>query len=303
MKFKVKYLLFVSAFILQACGQNEEKATQKKETTLTGSTILAVDESFQPIVDEEAYVFEHLNTQAKLNMVYKPENNIIGLLMNDSVRLAILSRELNANEQKIIKGRNLTAETSRFAIDAVALIVNTASSDTLITVTQLKDMLTGKSASDLNLVFDNPNSSLVRFLKDLANTSELKAKNVYALKSNKEVIKYVATHQNSIGITGFSWLNDPDEDYADAVAKTKIVGVKDDSKEGSGYIKPSQQTLALKKYPLTRNLYIINCTGKMGLGTGFAYFMLGETGQRIILRSGILPNEIPGREINIKKKY
>ena len=303
MKFKVKYLLFVSAFILQACGQNEEKATQKKETTLTGSTILAVDESFQPIVDEEAYVFEHLNTQAKLNMVYKPENNIIGLLMNDSVRLAILSRELNANEQKVIKGRNLTAETSRFAIDAVALIVNTASSDTLITVTQLKDMLTGKSASDLNLVFDNPNSSLVRFLKDLANTSELKAKNVYALKSNKEVIKYVATHQNSIGITGFSWLNDPDEDYADAVAKTKIVGVKDDSKEGSGYIKPSQQTLALKKYPLTRNLYIINCTGKMGLGTGFAYFMLGETGQRIILRSGILPNEIPGREINIKKKY
>lgn len=303
MKFKVKYLLFVCAIIFQACGQKDEKETQKKETTLTGTTVLAADESFQPIVDEEAYVFEHLNTQAKLNIVYKPENNIIGMLMNDSVRLAILSRELSAEEQKVFKSRNLTAETSRFAVDAVALIVNSASSDTLLTVAQLKNMLTGKSASDLNLVFDNPNSSLVRFLKNLANTPELKAKNVYALKSNKEVIKYVATHQNSIGITGFNWLNDPDEDYADAVAKIKIVGVKDDSKKGSGYVKPSQETLALKQYPLTRNLYIVNCTGKMGLGTGFAYFILGETGQRIILRSGILPDDIPGREISIKKKY
>lgn len=303
MKFKVKYLLLLSAFIFQACGQKEEKEAKQKETTLTGSTVLAADESFQPIVDEEAYVFEHLNTQAKLNIVYKPENNIIGLLMNDSVRLAILSRELNAGEQKVFKDRNLTAETSRFAVDAVALIVNKASTDTLITVEQLKDMLKGKSASDLNIVFDNPNSSLVRFLKELAGTPELKAKNIYALKSNKEVIRYVAEHQNSIGITGFNWLNDPDEDYAEAVTKIKIVGVKDDSKKGSSYIKPSQETLALKQYPLTRNLYIVNCTGKMGLGTGFAYFMLGETGQRIILRSGILPDDIPGREVNIKKKY
>lgn len=301
MRFRREMPFLLCALILGACKEKQEE--KHKETTLTGTTLLAADESFQPIVDQEAYVFEHLNTQAKLDIVYKPENNIVGLLLNDSVRLAILSRELSANELNILKSRNLSAETSRFAIDAVTLIVNKASTDTLITVGQLKDMLNGKSGRDLNIVFDNPNSSLVRYLKTLANTGELKAKNVYALKSNKEIIKYVSEHENAIGITGFSWLNDPDDDYADALSKVKIMSVKDESNKSNTYVKPSQETLALKQYPLIRNLYIVNCTGKMGLGTGFAYFMLGETGQRIILRSGLLPNDIPGREINIKKKY
>jgi len=301
MRFRREMLFLLCALIMGACKEKQEE--KHRETTLAGTTLLAADESFQPIVDQEAYVFEHLNTQARLDILYKPENNIVGLLLNDSVRLAILSRELSANELNVLKSKNLSAETSRFAIDAVALIVNKASKDTLITVGQLKDMLNGKGAGNLNIVFDNPNSSLVRYLKTLANTGELKAKNVYALKSNKEIIRYVSEHENAIGITGFSWLNDPDDDYADALSKVKIMSVKDESNKSNAYVKPSQETLALKQYPLIRNLYIVNCTGKMGLGTGFAYFMLGETGQRIILRSGLLPNDIPGREINIKKKY
>jgi phosphate transport system substrate-binding protein len=141
-------------------------------------------------------------------------------------------------------------------------------------------------------VFDNPNSSLVRYLKNLSGNQELKQKNIYALSSSKEVIKYVSTHPNSIGITGFSWLNDPDKDYAEAVDKVKIVGVKDeDSKIAPNvYFKPSQTTLVQ---------HIIDCTGRKGLGSGFASFLSSERGQRIILKSGLLPDSIPQREINI----
>ena len=52
-------------------------------------------------------------------------------------------------------------------------------------------------------------------------------------------------------------------------------------------------------YPLTRSLYVINCEGGTGLGTGFASFIAGERGQRIVLKSGLLPDSIPSREINI----
>ena len=269
---------------------------------LTGKIAIGVDESFRPIVDEEAHIFTYLNEKADLKMVYGAENKIVGLLLNDSVRLAILSRELSAQEVKLLTERTLPPEINRFAIDAVTLIVNNASVDTLITVGELKKMLNGQTKTDLNIVFDNPNSSLVRYLKSFANVSDLKGRNIYALKDNKEVIKYVSQHQNAIGITGFSWLNDPDKDYADAVAKVKLMAVKDDSKE-TGYFKPSQATLALKQYPLTRNLYVINSTGKMGLGTGFENFLLSDRGQRIILQSGILPDSIPTREISITKKF
>jgi phosphate transport system substrate-binding protein len=162
-------------------------------------------------------------------------------------------------------------------------------------------MLNGQSKTDKNIVFDNPNSSLVRYLKNLSGNQELKQKNIYALSSSKEVIKYVSTHPNSIGITGFSWLNDPDKDYAEAVDKVKIVGVKDENSKiaPNEYFKPSQTTLVQHTYPLSRSLYIIDCTGRKGLGSGFASFLSSERGQRIILKSGLLPDSIPQREINI----
>jgi phosphate transport system substrate-binding protein len=182
--------------------------------------------------------------------------------------------------------------------------VNQASADTDMTLSDLKKMLNGDTKTDKNIVFDNPNSGLVRYLKNFAGVKDFKQKNIYSLNSNKEVIEYVSQHPDAIGITGFTWLNDPDKDYADAAAKVKIVGIKDDIDKGAGgeYYTPSQTTLALKQYPLTRNLYIINCTGNYSVGARFAEFLRRDRGQRIILKSGILPENIPSRHIVIDNK-
>jgi len=289
------------AFTFQMCRQ--KKAKVSTDTFIHGTTHLLVDESFSPIVDEEAYVFKALYPDAKPVLLYKTENEILNLLLNDSITFAIMSRDLSAAEVKIMEGHTLPPKTDKFAVDAVTLIVNQSSADTTITVSALKDMLNGKSGTDRNIVFDNPNSSLARYLKELSGNKDLNGKNIYALKSNKEVITYVSQHPQAIGITGFAWLNDPDKDYADAVNKVKIVGVKDDTrKDDIGFTKPSQETLALKQYPLIRSLYIIDCSGREGLGTGFASFLLSDRGQRIILKSGLLPEVMPGREINFIKQ-
>jgi len=163
-------------------------------------------------------------------------------------------------------------------------------------------MLSGKAKTAMNIVFDNPNSSLVRYLKTLSGVNDFKQSNIYALKSNKEVIKYVSNHPDAIGFVGFNWLDDPDKDYADAVNNIKIVGVKDEGnkKYATEYYKPSQETLSLGQYPLKRELYIVNCTGRQGLGEGFQLFLISDRGQRIVLSSGLLPSTMPGREIEIK---
>lgn len=283
-----------------ACKRKKKVAEKNSDTFMAGQADFLIDESCAPIVEEEKYVFTASYPDAKPTLLYKTENEVLNLLLNDSIPYAIMARDLTAEETKVMVAHTRPPDVNKFAIDAIALIVNKASGDTTITVSEIKAMLNGKSKMDKNIVFDNPNSSLVRYLKDLAGNMDLKAKNIYALKSNKDVIRYVSEHPQSIGITGFGWLNDPDKDYADAVAKVKIVGVKDDSrKDDIGFTKPSQESLALKQYPLTRSLYIINCTGRQGLGAGFASFVLSDRGQRIILRSGILPAVIPGREINI----
>jgi phosphate transport system substrate-binding protein len=299
MKYSFK-IISAGAVILAVFAGCEHKV--KTVGGIDRSKIFVVDESLKPIVDQELYVYGELYKDGHPKVIYAPENNAINLLFADSARVLLMSREMTAEENKVLKSKNIATIVNCFAIDAIALIVNQASNDTIITVSDIKKMLTGDTKTDKDIVFDNPNSGLVRYLKELSGSKEFKQKNIYSLKSNKEVVQYVSTHPNAIGITGFSWLNDPEKDYEDAVNKVKIVSVKDDSKPSSQYFLPSQESLALKQYPLTRKLYILNFTGKMGLGMEFAAFIAGDRGQRIILKSGLLPFDIPGREVNIVKK-
>lgn len=302
MKIKLKQLLLgvVVLGALQSCQQNSKKKEPLDGFT-SGTANFVGDESFSPIIDEELYVFKAIYPEAKPVLTYKPEAEVVNSLMNDKTRLIILSRNLNTAELGVLKRRALVADVNKFAIDAVALIVNQSSNDTTISLSEIKKMLNGQSKTNKNIVFDNPNSSLVRYLKTLAGSKEFKQKNIYALSSSKEVIRYVSTHPDAIGITGFNWLNDPDKDYAGAVDKVKIVGVKDERSKTNPneYFKPSQTTLVQHTYPLSRSLYVIDCTGRKGLAAGFASFLASERGQRIILKSGLLPDSIPSREINI----
>jgi len=294
--------VFFSAFFLSCNRQKENKEASERFTSNKSKVV--VDEAFRPIVDEELYIFKALDSLVHPTLIYTTENDAVNILLEDTARIAILSRDLTPAEYKVLNARTLKPVVNRFAIDAIALIVNQASNDTNITVGDIKKMLNGDTKQDKNIVFDNPNSGLVRYLKELSGNPAFKQKNIYALKSNKEVINYVSQHPDAIGITDFSWLNDPDKDYADAVQKVKIVNVKDDGPKSTSneYFSPSQNTMALKQYPLTRNLYILNCTGNFGLGKKLESFLESDPGQRIILKSGLLPDLIPSRRINITQK-
>jgi phosphate transport system substrate-binding protein len=283
-----------------SCNRKQE-AKNYSDTYNSGTLQFVSDESFSPIVDEEVYIFKNDNPSANPQVIYRSETNAVNMLIADSVRFAFLSRDLTASEKSKLAQQNLPATVNKFAEDAVAIIVNQASADTGITVGEIKKMLLGQAKTDKSIVFDNPNSSLVRYLKELAGVNNFPQKNVYALKTSKDVIRYVSQHPEAIGITGFSWIDDPDADYADAAKKVKILAVRDEnSKTAAGqYFRPSQTTLALKQYPLQRSLYMVNCTGRKGLGTGLELFIAGDKGQRIILRSGLLPVQIPERNIAI----
>lgn len=302
--FTIKCVFFVLAvLVIQAC-QPRVKEKSSSDTFYTGTVKFVTDESFAPIIGQEEFVFKSRHADANPIFLYRPENQAINMLLNDSVRLAFLARDLDTAERNVIIRHGLSVNSQRFAVDAIALIVNKTSADTLITVSTLKKMLNGQGDLNKIIVFDNPNSSLVRYLKEFSGNKEFKQKNIYALKSNKEVIKYVSEHPDALGITGFSWLNDPGEDIAAFADNVKIVAVKDEGNKQypNEYFKPSQESLVLKQYPLSRGLYLVNSSSKVGLALGFATFLGSDVGQRIILRSGLLPDSIPPREIILKSK-
>jgi len=295
-------LAFGMAACFDACKPKASKY-DLNDSYSSGKATFAADESLSPILDQELYVFKATNKEAHPTVIYKSENDVLRLFLNDSVRVAFLARSLKPDELKLFKQKQLYPEINCFAYDAVTLIVNKSSTDTLTTVASIKQMLNGTVNTDKNIVFDDANSSLIRYLKDFSGNEKFAQKNVYALRSNTEVIKYVSEHPQAVGFISYSWLLEPDKNYAETVKNIKIVSVRDEGNKDDpkSYFKPDQNSLAMRQYPLVRGLYIINNTGRPGLGTGFASFLMGERGQRIVLRSGLLPDSIPTREISFGK--
>ena len=103
-----------------------------------------------------------------------------------------------------------------------------------------------------------------------------------------------------IGVVGINWLFQPKLIMQETVDKVNLLSVK--NLKSNEYIYPSQDNLAAGKYPLARDLYIVNCQGYSGLGMGFASFLAGERGQRIILKSGLVPIRFPTRKIIARKE-
>ena len=219
--------------------------------------------------------------------------------IKDTAQFAILSRKLTTQELNAFKKKKITPEISSIAIDAIALIRSKNNNDTLIALNDIIDFLKGQDKSQFKgLVFDNPNSSTVRYILEKAGLKNLPKKNVFSFNTNNEVIKYVAENDNMIGIVGLNYIYQPKPSMQQFIDKINVLSVKDINK--SGYFSPSQNNLAEKTYPLARELYIVNCQGFSGLGRGFIAFTTSDVGQRVILKSGLMPVEIPPRYLKIR---
>lgn len=292
------FVLFFIGVLFVMCNQ-KEKGNTNKESILKGSATILVDETITPIIEDQVAVFES-SYDAKINIVSKSESEVVVSLLKEKSSIAILSRNLTAEENKIFEQKKITPKITKFATDAIALISNKSNNDTLIDLKNVIEFMQGKQNSSIKgLVFDNPNSSTVRYMNDLAGIKAIPEKGVYSFKTNQEVVKFVAQNDGMIGVLGVNWLSQPMPEMQEYVDLVNLLAVK--SLSDGGYYMPSQNNIAEGKYALARDLYIINCQGYTGLGMGFASFVAGDIGQRIILKSGLLPVRMPGRKINIRK--
>ena len=84
----------------------------------------------------------------------------------------------------------------------------------------------GKKNSIKGLVFDNPNSSTVKYMDSLAGLSEIPKEGVFSFKTNDEVIRYVEKNPGMIGVVGMNWLSQPNPESQKIVDNLLILSVK-----------------------------------------------------------------------------
>jgi phosphate transport system substrate-binding protein len=282
------------------CNQKSKNDAQK-ETILKGAIDVTVDETVKQIVDDQVAVFEGTYYDAKITVKPKSEAEVINDLLNQKAKVAVTTRDLTAEEKARFEKSKINPRVTPFAQDAIAFISNKSNNDTLIALKTVIDFMQGKADSRIKgLVFDNPNSSTVRFMKELAKIKDIPKTGVFSFKTNDEVIKFVSENDGMIGVVGVNWLSQPSQNTTDLIKKINVLSVK--GLNSNQYYSPTQNDLAEEKYPLARDLFIINCQGYSGLGMGFASFIAGDIGQRIVLKSGLLPYKMPGRKLKIRNE-
>ncbi len=290
-------VLLVSAFYIVACGEN--KSPKKDvETTTRGNITISVDESYRPVAEQQIKVFDSSFPDANINTLYKSEKECFEDLYNDNARLILVSRDFNEDEKKVYLANGIYYRSLPVAVDAIAVIVHPGSADTFMTLGQLQSILKDQFIRSYQVVFDNGQSGTIRYVMDSLIPGQNLSSKTYAVKSNDSVISYVAQHKDAIGIVGVSYVYDQEAmDGAGSFRKDiRVVALKNDS-TGEFY-EPYQAYIALKQYPLTRNMYFITKDRGQGLAAGFANFLCSERGQLIFYKSRLIPLRVP---LNIRE--
>jgi len=296
--------------ILSSCRNEGPKTLD--ETPTRGNIKITVDESFQPLLDTEIFTFTHLYTSANVTPQYKPEFDVIEDYMNDSVKVIVTSKKLTDSQVQYLRESQVIARTTTFAWDALALVTNKSNHDTLINYDVIKDIFQGRikrwdeidpksKLGDIQVIFDNTKSGNIRYFKEQFEIKDNLPGNFYAVNSNPEVIEFVSRNPDAMGIVSVNWISDKDDSLSMSfVKKINVLAISQPYLNDGSYYRPYQGSIYDKSYPFVREIYLISRETFAGLGSGFINWACAEQGQRIVLKSGLVPATMPIRLVQIK---
>lgn len=285
--------VMLTGVLLITCCNNQPTADNGKNNR-TGRINISVDETFKPVIEEQIKVFEASFPEAHIEAHYKSEADCFRDLQTDSTRMILVARGLNDAETKFFKNKlSYEARYDVLAYDAIAIVVNKSSNDTVFTMKQLSSYLRGEG-TDRQIVLDGKNAtSTVRYLLDSVVRGPKFGANVTAAENSEGVINFVANNRNAIGMVGISWVGDEQNpEQKEYLNKIKLGFVECSACGNDAFYRPTQASVAEGKYPLYRGLYYILKENTSGLGSEFMGFMHYQRGQLIFKRARLVPAQM-----------
>jgi phosphate transport system substrate-binding protein len=293
-RIKLISLLAIIVSFNISCGGGSDASNEPPDTREEGTIHISADESFQPVIDSQIRVFESSYPKAKIIVHYKPEAECLKDFAVDSIRMVIATRGYTeAEENFITDSMKVLPKKMTVAYDAIAVIVNPASADSMFTMTEIKDLLKGNLKKSLVPVFDGVQAtSTVRFMIDSVLKGGQLGSHVVAARSSEGVIDYVSKNQNAVGFIGVSWIGNPQDSLQRSfLEKIKVAHIESTDRPG-GYVQPYQANIYARRYPMVRDLVYTLKEKHVGLGNGFANFLSGQRGQLVFRRAFLVPAKL-----------
>lgn len=293
--------------ILALAGCQEER----KETPTKGHVTVIASESVSPLIKAEKLKFEELYPDVHVTLEVAHAREAIARLFNDTIKVIVSSRSLNAEERQVAQKGALQFSEFRMAIDAIAIIVNNSNSATRLRTTELDSIFTGRverwpgsgrasKGSPIELCLPSRNSGTYEVFASKILNGEDVAKPEAVTATSPEMMQFVSSHPAAIGMIGLNWLDSNE-------TRVKVLELSDpfapDSLGSRGkYFKPIQAYVYQGYYPLTRDIDIYSKADLYSVGIGFVSFITSAPGQKIVLNSGLVPATMPVRLVQLTRE-
>jgi phosphate transport system substrate-binding protein len=214
----------------------------------------------------------------------------IASLINKTCDIASASREMKPKEIEIALTRDVHPKEFVVAYDGVAVIVNKNNPVDRLTIEDLHNIFTGKTANwkefggkDLPIVTlsrEVSSGTHMYFKEEVIqlgqkNSKEEFSKETLLLTSSQAIVEEVAGNEAGIGYLGMGYLSD----------RTKALWIG----KGKDFHPPDVENVLKKTYPLSRPLYVYTNGEPQGLVKVFVDFTLSPTGQKQFTETGFVP--------------
>jgi len=283
-------LLFIFFTLIFSCKKDKKVIDDPHQGTIS----IAVDESFKSVSEALTERYMALNPESKINLIIKKEDLAFLDLLENKVRVIVMSRELSDKEKQGFKNKiGLEIQPAKFAADAVVFIVPKDSPKQSITMEEIKSELNSDSKK---LIFDGTNASNLNFVAQELSTTPNKLK-FSIISGNKNIIEEMNKYPGKIGVIGLNTISRPyDKESEDLRNSVKILPVI----SHNGSYAPDIENIKSMKYPFTRVLYFLTNEAYYGLGNGFIRFSCQQLGQIVVEKEGLQPYNIFKREVQMR---
>ena len=312
MKAEIKKILLFAAilgvFSLTACDY-----TVKKSASTTGELTVGTDEGISPVVKEEASEFMRLNNEAKITLQIKTTKELIADLNNGVLKSAVVGRDLTKEEADIFASNKIEIKKTAFALDGIGVIVNPKNPLTKINFNELKRIFTGEQKEWEALDGDNKdvykgkikvfiarkNASIHDIFKQKVLAGAEFGPNDVICSTSTQMMREIKENENAIGFISMAWITVSNDTLDESVKPLKVASVDPNSGAVGNYVGLHQGYIANKTYPLITEAFIFTTDFSMNLSVGFSSFMASYDGQRIVLKSGLVPVTQPVKLIQL----
>ncbi|MBC7450651.1 MAG: substrate-binding domain-containing protein [Cytophagales bacterium] len=299
---KSQFLLLVSLILFIGFSSCESEQRNVSAVVSKDTVTVLCDPSWQPIIQSFINTYEGLNAHRVVKLIVKSEAECINDLLNKKYKTVFVSRNFTLEEQNLIQEQQRVIKNDSLCYDGLAWIVPETFPKDSATLSELKTLFsTGTlDGSSYSIQLNSTGSSVANYLTGYFGMPP-STKHIFRGGSDEEMLASIREHASSIACISSYWLVDLENvkhrAYLSSIKVLKVIRPEDHK----SYL-PFQDDLALNAYAFKRVLRVLNNDANSGLGTAFVSFLMSDRGQRLFLKSGLLPYKMPSREIEFKTR-